>query len=116
MNTLLLDQTLWDLCLDTSGNIALASDPYSIAQDVASAAKTFKGEAWYNTALGIPYFGQILGHQPPLQYIKAQLIAAALTVPEVIAAVCYISGISGRSVSGQLQVTDNTGAVTNVGF
>ena len=41
MNTLLLDQTAWDLVLDSAGNIALAAVPYARAQDVASAIKTF---------------------------------------------------------------------------
>ena len=40
-STLLLDQTEWDLVLDASGNIALASPPYALAQDVASAVRTF---------------------------------------------------------------------------
>ena len=43
MNTLLLDTLRWDLCLDVHGNIAVASDPYSVAQDVASAIRTFSG-------------------------------------------------------------------------
>lgn len=116
MNTLILDQTLWDLCLDTSGNIALASDPYSIAQDVASAIKTFQGEAWYNTALGLPYFGQILGEQPPMQFIEAQMVAAALEVPEVATAVCYLTDNSSRVVTGQIQIVDTSGAVQIVGF
>ena len=41
MNTLLLDLTNWDLLVDASGNIAVASDPYSVAQDVASAVRVF---------------------------------------------------------------------------
>ena len=36
-NTLLLDRTVWDLLLDGSGNIAIATEPYATAQDVASA-------------------------------------------------------------------------------
>ncbi len=44
-STLLLDQVTWDLAVDTSGNIAVASDPYSQAQDAASSIKTFAGES-----------------------------------------------------------------------
>lgn len=36
MKTLLLDQKSWDLTLDAAGNIAVAAEPYAIAQDVAS--------------------------------------------------------------------------------
>ena len=33
MNTLLLHTSTWDLTVDIDGNIAMASDPYSEAQD-----------------------------------------------------------------------------------
>lgn len=115
-NTLLLDQTIWDLCLDASGNIAMATPPYAVAQDAASAVRTFLGECWYNTALGIPYLGKILGVFPvPYALIKAQCVAAALTVPGVVSAQMFITSIKNRQLSGQLQVTDsngNTQAVT----
>lgn len=113
-NTLLLDQSTWDLCLDAYGNIALAAPPYAMAQDAASAIKTFKGEVWYDTALGVPYFGQILGRFPSLSFIKSQFVAAALTVPGVVAAVCYISGVSGRKLTGQVLLTDQNGVLTPV--
>lgn len=103
MNTLLLDRTAWDLCLDASGNIALASDPYSIAQDVASAVKLFKGELWFDTTKGVPYWQEILGQWPPLPIVKAAIEAAAMTVPGVLTARCVISAFSDRSISGQIQ-------------
>lgn len=116
MDTLLLDRSNWDLCKNAAGDIAMASDPYAIAQDVASAIKLFLGELWYDTTKGVPYFGQILGERPPLTFLKAKFIAAALTVPEVVSAVCYIESITGRTIIGQVQVTDKTGAITTVGF
>ena len=110
MNTLLLDTVLWDLVLDASGNIAVASDPYSVAQDVASACRTFKGEVWFDTTLGIPYFDQILGHNPPLSLIKQQLADAALTVPGCKNPVVFIAAAARRTITGQVQFTDsNTG-------
>ena len=54
-DTLLLDLTNWDLVLDVNGNIAIARPPYALAQDAASAVKTFQGECYYDTTLGIPY-------------------------------------------------------------
>ena len=65
MKTLLLDRTQWDLVQDANGNIALATEPYARAQDVASACRLFRGELWYDTAAGIPYFEDILGKSPP---------------------------------------------------
>jgi hypothetical protein len=115
-NTLLLDQTAWDLVLDANGNIALAGTPYSIAQDVASAVRTFLGECWYNTNLGVPYWQNILGEFPPLQFVQQKLIDAALTIPNVTAAKVTFTAFSNRELSGQILITDITGATANVAF
>lgn len=115
-NTLLLDTVAWDLVLDSSGNIALASDPYSVGQDVASALRTTLGEVWFDTSQGVPYFQSILGHVPPISYIKAKLIAAALTVPGVTNPACYIGSMQNGKVSGQLTFSDASGAAQQVGF
>lgn len=109
MKTLLLDQATWDLTKDASGNIALASNPYSIAQDVASAARLFFGELWYDTTKGVPYLQQILGEAPPPEFIKAQLSAAAGTVPEVIKAETFITAFENREITGQILITDSRG-------
>jgi hypothetical protein len=116
MDTLLLATDTWDLVLDANGNIARASNPYAIAQDVASAVRLFAKELWYDTRQGIPYFENILGQRPPLQYVKAQVEKAALTVPEVVTAQCLLAGFKGRTLSGQIQIIDKTGASNNVHF
>lgn len=113
MKTLLLDQTLWDLCKDTNGNIAVASDPYSIAQDVSSECRVFHGEVYYDTTRGIYYFEQILGQTPPLPTMRAQYIAAALTVPGVTDAQCFFAGLSNRKLTGQLSLN---GGSLSAGF
>lgn len=111
MNTLLLDQTLWDFVLDASGNIAVASAPYAVAQDVASACRTVLGECYYNTTLGVPYLTVVLGQLPPLSYVKAQLQTAALTVPGCTNPVVYIGSFTNRVLTAQIQFTDsNTGS------
>ena len=115
-DTLLLDRTTWDLCLDASGNIAVASGPYALAQDAASAIRLFATELWYDTAQGVPYFASILGQPPPIALMKAQFEAAALTVPGVVSAVAFISKIEGRTVTGQVQITDATGTVAAATF
>lgn len=110
MKTMLLDLTNWDLVVDSAGGIAIAGDPYSIAQDVASACRLFLGEAYYDTTLGVPYFQQILGQSPPPNLIKAQLAIAALTVPGCNNPVVFLSGVgSDRTLSGQVQFTDANG-------
>lgn len=116
LNTLLLDRTQWDLCLDSAGNIAMASPPYSLAQDVASAVRLFLGELWYNTDAGIPYFEDVLGHLPPPSLMRAYIERAALTVPGVVSARCIISAFADRTVTGQIQFIDETGAANGVFF
>lgn len=114
--TLLLDQAAWDLVLDGSGNIALASEPYAIAQNVATACRTFVGECIFDTTLGIPYWEQVLGKLPPEQYVRQQLIDAALTVPEVVEVTPVLLAPTDRGIGGQLQIVDTSGQSTTVNF
>jgi hypothetical protein len=116
MNTLLLDTVQWDLLIDGAANIAMASEPYSLAQDAASAVRTFQGECYYDTTLGVPYWANILGQAPPLSLIKSYIISAAMTVPDVVAAACFISSFTHRTVTGQVQVTNASGKIMTAGF
>lgn len=116
MRTLLLDTVSWDFVLDVSGNWAVAGEPYSLAQDAASAIKLFQAELWYDTSKGVPYFQDFLGRPPAVSLMKTKFAAAAKTVPGVVKAVCFISGVAGRRVTGQVQVTDKQGNVTAAGF
>ena len=116
MKTLLLDVASWDLTLDLFGNIALASDPYSMAQDAASRIKLFSGELWYDTTQGIPYWTMILAQTPPVAYLKAQFEAAAVLVPGVASATCDITGVLGRQVSGRVNITTDTGETATASF
>ncbi|WP_145536949.1 hypothetical protein [Yersinia alsatica] len=115
-NTLLLDRTAWDLVLDANGDIAMASLPYSIAQDVASAIKTFIGECWYDTSQGVPYWQQILGEWPPISLVKSHLVSAAMSVPSVTSAECVVVSFKNRELTGQVQITDSDGVVSLVSF
>lgn len=116
MNTLLLDRAAWDLVLDAAGNIAMASNPYAIAQDVASAVRTFAGECWYDTSLGLPYWQQILGKYPPVSLIKKRIEEAALTVPEVAQVQSVFVSFTDRGLTGQIQIIDTQGQQSGVTF
>jgi hypothetical protein len=118
VDTLLLDQATNDLVLDSSGNIAVATQPYSLAQDAASAIKTFLGECYWNQALGIPYFTVVFRGPPPsISAIKQLFINAALTVPDVASAQVFISQASGRALGGQVQVKSaSTGQTSAIPF
>lgn len=115
-NTLLLDRSAWDLVIDSYGNIAMAQPEYSLAQDVASAARLFLGELWYSTKKGVPYFEEILGKLPPASVLTGYIEKAALTVPGVVSARCIIQSFDSRTVSGQIQFIDETGAANGVQF
>lgn len=115
MDTLLLDISTWDLVVDANGDIAVASDPYSQAQDAASAIRTFFGEVYYNTTLGIDY-SQILGQSPPAALMKKLFINAALTVPGVTSADVFLTTLTNRSISGQVQITNDKGQVAAATF
>lgn len=117
MKTLLLDQILWDFVLDADGNIAVASEPYSLAQDAASAIRTYLGEVYFDTTVGVPYLQEILGRSPPLTLLKSELKKAAETVPDVASASVFIATVAGRVVTGQVQVTSaSTGQTSTVPF
>lgn len=116
MQTLLLDPDTWDLVIDADSNIAVASAPYALSQDVASACRLFQGELYYDTTQGVPYWQSILGQLPPLQFIKNAYVTAALTVPTVVAAVCYITAFVNRVISGQVQSTDVNNTTLVSGF
>lgn len=116
MKTLLLDISTWDLVVASNGGIAVATDPYSVAQDVASACRVFQGEEWYHTDVGIPYFQQILGKLPPINLVKTLIANAASSVPGCNNPVVFLTGLAGRNLSGQVQFTDSNGQTQVVGF
>jgi hypothetical protein len=107
MRTLLLDRTTWDFVIDAGKNIAVADNPYSQAQDAASAIKLFEGEQIYDNTIGVPYWTQILGLAPPLSLPISKFEAAARTVPGVAAVKCFISSFRLRKLEGQVQITND---------
>lgn len=100
MDTMLLDQEIWDVCLDANGDWAMASDPYALAQDVASELKTFLGECYYDTSVGIRYKEDILGKLPPISLVRSQMETAALRVVGIRTAQCVFDSFSNRALSG----------------
>lgn len=107
-STILLDPDTNDLVLDVNGNIAVATPPYSTAQDAACAITTYLGECYWDRTVGVPWLQQIFGLNPPLEYVKQQLVTAALTVEDVASAQIFISSFAGRTVAGQVQVVSKT--------
>lgn len=107
--TLLLDRDAWDLVLTTTGDLAIASEPYSQAQDIASECRLVTGEAWYDTTRGIAYFTETLGQFQPVQLLKQHLVDAAALVPDVSSVRVFLDAIANRVVTGQIQFTTDQG-------
>ena len=116
MKTLMLDTTAWDLTIDGEKNIAIADDPYAPAQDAASEIRLFLGELYYDTARGVPYFTQILGKFPPLNYVRAKFVTAAGLVPDVKTVKCFFTSFVNRKLSGQVQITTVDGQTQVASF
>jgi hypothetical protein len=124
-NTLLLDNINWDLLVDLNGNIAMAQEPYSLAQDVASQARLFAGELWFDTVQGIPYLpgetfanisappgvaSNVLGQYPSLALWQQYYKEAAFLVQNVSSAQMFFAALaSDRSLGGQLVITASDG-------
>jgi hypothetical protein len=108
MNTMLLDVGTWDLTLDASGNMALAQEPYALAQDAASACRAVLGEVYYDDTLGVDYFGKFFGQTPPPAIFQEQFVSQTLLVPDIVAATCVIESYSAanRETIGQIVFTD----------
>lgn len=107
----------WDISLDDTGSIAITSNPYAVAQDVACACSTFLGEAWYDTTLGIPYYERILGHWPGTQLINTKMATEAKKLPYVQSAFCTTTvGKVDRLASGVMTITDTDNIQTTIQF
>jgi hypothetical protein len=115
-SSLYLDPDVWDLAVDSSGNIAVCTDPYATAQNAATACRTFSGEVWYQTGVGVPYWQDVLGHFPALSVVKSDLVAAAETVAGVQSAQVFVTGVVNRQLQGQIQVTSDDGTVIATSF
>ena len=116
MKTLLLDSVSWDLTTDIKNNIAVASDPYSQAQDAASAMRLFQGELWYDTTRGLPYWLKVFSGIQPLSLVRSLFIAQAKFVPGVVSVSCFFTAFINRQLRGQVQIKTSTGSTATTVF
>lgn len=117
MKTLFLMPDSWDLILDASGNIAIASSTYQQAQDIASACRTIKQDMYFNQQEGIPYLTDILGKgKYPLALYRKYLQDAALSVPGVISAEVELLLTNERIVRGQIKFTNDKNKTGVIGL
>lgn len=117
MKTLFLLPDTWDLTLDVSGNIAIASDQYAIAQSVANKCRVFLKDMYFSQGEGIPYLEDILGKSRySLSLYRQYLEDAAMSVDGVVTARAVLSTANDRVVRGQLIFTDQTGREGVIGL
>lgn len=114
-HTLLLDNN-WDLTVNGSGNIATVSDAYAVAQNVANAVRLFTNDAYFDADRGIPHFDIELGHRPPIAVLRTRILQAARAVDGVADASVEFTGVTDRTLSGEITLTTTTGERINVGF
>lgn len=115
-STLKLDSN-WDLTVDALGNIASDDTSYAVAQDVASAVRTVRGELFYDVQQGVPYFASVLGQNFSPQLFQAYVEQAALSVPGVTQAQASLEPVTAlRALAGRVRIIDELGESLNATF
>lgn len=78
-----LDQAAWDIYLDETGDWAKVTGAKEVAQRVAVALKTHKGEWLFDTDLGLDYRGVIMVRNPDIPQITGLIRALINSVEDV---------------------------------
>lgn len=114
MKTLYLRHDTWDLALDTQGNIAIGTDVYQQAQDIASSCRVFYGDDYYNKTDGIPYLESILGKSNyPISLYQKHLHERSMIVDGIVSVNINLNPLRDRLLSGNIEFT-NTDNVRGV--
>ena len=117
MNTLFLLPTTWDLCLDANGNIAIGTQEYQQAQDIATSCRVFLGDDYYNKNDGIPYLESIMGQSNyPLALYQRNLNDRSLLVEGVETVSITFDQLQDRVLSGTIVFTNSDGFQGTVGL
>lgn len=125
MRTLFLDPRTWDLAVDTSGNLAIATNEYQQAQDIATSCRVYKvqkedgtisGDDYYNKNDGIPIL-EILGKSAyPLALYQRNLYDRSLMVDGVVSVDVKFDSLRDRVLEGRIIFTTDTGFQGTVGL
>lgn len=109
MKTMFLDPKTWDSVLDTQGNIAVATEEYQQAQDIACSCRVFLGDDYYNKNDGIPYLESIMGKFGyPISLYQRHLQERSLLVRGVVSVKPMLSlDNNNRVASGSIEFTND---------
>ena len=111
--TLYLNPDTWSLELTPAGGLKTASGKYATVQIGANAARTFRGEPYFNTPRGIPYFRDVLGKMPPAQLINAHVEAEVKQVTGAVKVVAVLREFTDRTLKGDFVITTKDGEALN---
>lgn len=114
MSELMLETSEWDLIPDQNGDIAVCSDPYATAQQVANECRLYQGEAYYAPDQGIPLDPDVFGGEASLAYVGMLMQEAALGVDGVVAATPNLYR-QNREVRGAVLVSTSSGIDLTIG-
>lgn len=115
--TVLLDRKTWDVTSDGVGRIALTTDDYATAQNVANEARLFTEDAYFIQDQGIPHFTVELGRRVNASVLRSYLRRAALSVSdvrEVLSVEITAFDPTTRTLTGDMQLTTVEGAENGV--
>lgn len=113
-HSLTLDLDNWDLTLDAGGDIATATGPYAIAQNVANAVRLFTNDAFYDPQRGIPHSIVDLGFLPQESVVRSRVGAAARGVEGVATVEVENLDLEERVLTGNIQLTTSEGDTVDV--
>lgn len=107
MKTLFLMPDTWDLAIDSQGNLAIATDTYQQAQDIASSCRVFYGDDYYNKNDGIPYLESIMGKSNyPVALYQRHLHDRSMLVDGVVSVDIKLLQLKDRVQSGTIEFTN----------
>ena len=115
-----LDEETGKFALTANGDLAMVTGADAILQYVLEAIKTFLGEWFLDTTIGIPYYESILKKNPDQVTIESALKARILACPGMQELTDFsMTAISAtRKLNVQFKGTSTSGPVTfneNVG-
>lgn len=117
MKTMFLRTDTWDLALDTQGNIAVATEEYQQAQDIASSCRVFLGDDYYNKFDGIPYLESIMGRSSyPISLYQRHLHDRSMLVNGVVSIDVKLNQLKDRVQSGSITFTNDKNLSGAVGL
>lgn len=117
MKTIFLLPTTWDITLDSAGNLAVATEEYQQAQDIASSCRVFHGDDFYNKNDGIPYLESILGKSSyPIALYQRNLHDRSMLVNGIVSAEVQLQRLDNRVLSGSIIFTNENGIQGTVGL